>query len=665
MKLTLPRLQRAVNAFIHDVVMAALSFVVAVMLRLGPEALTTINDSLLLALGLFTAVSAGVFWSMGLYRGIWRYASLNDVIAIVKAVTLAILVFSVVTFMVTRLEAVPRSTLLINWFVLVALLSAPRMLYRVIKDHGVGHLLEQGGQARVPVLVVGVDDVAETFVRAMARDPAAAYEVLGLVDPTNNRVGRQVRGVPVIGGLEELPGLLDEVSMRDRPPQRLVLTKHLERDRMEGLLDLADSRGMTIARLPRVSDLQSGAKEGAEGGASALEVKPIAIEDLLSRPQTKLDRAAMSRLLAGRRVLITGAGGSIGAELVRQVAALEPARLILLDSSEYNLYAIDQELERGFPALPRRAVLGNVRDRGRLDSLMAREQPELVFHAAAYKHVPMVEANPVEGVLTNVFGTRNVADACLAAGVDAMVLISTDKAINPSNVMGASKRLAETYCQSLDLAQSRRRARGETGTTRFVTLRFGNVLGSTGSVVPLFQRQLAEGGPLTVTHPEVQRYFMTLQEAVELVLQGAALSIANPQDDAGKIYVLDMGQPVKIVDLARQIIRLAGHRPGHDVEIAFTGLRPGEKLHEELFHDKEPMLQTPHPGLRLAAPRTVNPELLRRGLDELAEQARSRDRGAVLSLLQRLVPEYRAAEATADERPGAVLDGGSTGRSVS
>ena len=673
MRFALPRLQRAVNALIHDIVMAALSFAIAISLRMGPDGLLPVNESLVLALGLFTAVSAGVFWFMGLYRGIWRYASLNDVIAIVKAVTLAILVFSVVTFMVTRLEAVPRSALVINWFVLIALLSAPRMLYRVVKDHGVGHILEPGSQSRVPVLVIGVDDIAETFVRAMARDANAAYEVLGLVDPTNNRIGRQVRGVPVIGGLEELPALLDRVTRRERPPQRLVLTKSLERARMEALLDLADSRGMTIARLPRVADLQSGGKAATGALAAPLEVKPIAIEDLLSRPQTKLDRGAMSRLIAGRRVLVTGAGGSIGAELVRQVAALAPTRLVLLDSSEFNLYAIDQELERREPELPRRAVLGDVRDRSRLDSLLARERPELVFHAAAYKHVPMVEANPVEGVLTNVFGTRNMADACLAAGVDTMVLISTDKAINPPNVMGATKRLAETYCQALDLMQRRRgdgapesREPGAARATRFVTLRFGNVLGSTGSVVPLFQRQLAEGGPLTVTDPEVQRYFMTVREAVELVLQGAALSIGSPLDDAGKIYVLDMGQPVKIVDLARQMIRLAGLRPGHDVDIVFTGLRPGEKLNEELFHAKEPMLQTPHPGLKLAAPRTANHELLKRGLDELAEKARDRDKAGVLALLKRLVPEYQAASAAPEApRPLPARDSESAGRGAS
>ena len=501
----------------------------------------------------------------------------------------------------------------------------------------------------MPVLVIGVDPSAELFLREMARDPAAGYEVLGLVDVKGDSDGRQIRGVPVLGTLDELPELLTRTARRDMAPRRLILTRRLEREVMAELLDLADARGMTIARLPRLTDFHSsersgerGGERGGDGGGEPIEVRPIAIEDLLGRPQTPLDRGAMRDLIADRRVLVTGAGGSIGAELVRQIAGLGPRHIALLDSSEHNLYAVDLELSELQPDLGRRAILADVRDRGRIDMALAEARPDLVFHAAALKHVPMVEANPLEGLHTNVCGTRNVADACLEAGVHAMVLISTDKAINPVNVMGASKRLAESYCQARDLEERGRHRHGERPATRFVTLRFGNVLGSTGSVVPLFQRQLARGGPLTVTHPEVARYFMTVKEAVELVLQGAALSIDKPVDDAGKIYVLDMGAPIKIVDLARQMIRLAGLRPGEDVEIVFSGLRPGEKIREELFHDQEPMLQTPHPGLRLAAPRTVNLELLSRGLDELGEAIAGRDQAAALAVLRHLVPDYRA-----------------------
>jgi O-antigen biosynthesis protein WbqV len=621
-------------AFVHDVAMAGLSFAVALYLRLGEQAYDWLAGPLFYPWVLFTTVCVGVFWFTGLYRGIWRYASLNDMFAIARAVTLALLLYLPLTFMVTRLEGMPRSMLVINWFVLAALLSVPRLLYRVLKDRGFQHLLERGDTNRVPVLLVGAGDAAEVFIREMARDPAAPYEVLGLVDEKGTRVGRQMRGVRVLGHLNDLESVVERVTRRSRPPQRLVLTRPLQREAMERLLELADERGMTIARLPRLADLKS-------GDGDRIEIQPVAVEDLLGRTQTKLDRGAMRRLIEGRRVLVSGAGGTIGSELVRQVAGHGPGELTLLDYSEHLLYAADLEMSERHPALPHQAVLADVREPRALDAVMAEHGPELVFHAAALKHVPMVELNPVEGVLTNVIGTRNMADACRRAEVAGMVLVSTDKAINPNSVMGASKRLAECYCQALDIAERDRAQRNGGPATRFVTVRFGNVLGSAGSVVPLFQRQLAAGGPLTVTDPRMTRYFMTVHEAVELVLQASALGLGSSIEATGKIYVLDMGEPVKIVDLAKQMIRLAGLRPDKDVEIVFTGARPGEKLVEELFHDGEPMVATGHPGLLLATPRTLNLELLSRGLTELSELAAARKRDETLAFLSRLVPEYR------------------------
>ncbi|HIJ63133.1 MAG TPA: polysaccharide biosynthesis protein, partial [Rhodospirillaceae bacterium] len=367
------------------------------------------------------------------------------------------------------------------------------------------------------------------------------------------------------------------------------------------------------------------------------EVKPIAVEDLLGRPQTVLDRSAMRSLIEGRRVLVTGAGGSIGGELVRQIADCAPAALSLLELSEFALYTIDQEISESHPELPRRPLLADIRDDARIAQVMREERPELVFHAAALKHVPMVEANPLEGVRTNAIGTRVVADAARAHGVRLMVLISTDKAVNPSSVMGASKRAAESYCQALDLD-------GAAG-TRFVTVRFGNVLGSTGSVVPLFQRQLAAGGPITVTHPEMTRYFMTIREAVELVLQTSALGFAHPDLYQGRIFVLDMGEPVKIVGLARQMIRLAGLRPDTDIKIRFTGLRPGEKLFEELFHGAEAPVPTNLEGILLAAARAGDLAAIGGTLDALDQACRGLDLPAALASLARLVPEYQTAEA--------------------
>jgi FlaA1/EpsC-like NDP-sugar epimerase len=623
------RTSRAAIAFLHDLVMAGAAFVGALVLRLGDGAWSRLENGLWLPGLIFVAVAAVVFLVTGLYRGIWRYASLSDLVAILKAASLALLLFLPVTFLVNRLEAVPRSAYVIAWFLLVTLLAFGRVAYRVYKDHGLRHLFERASGQRVPVLLIGAGDEAEVFVREMGRARQAPYEVLAMVDDKGGRVGRSIHGIPVRGPLDRLDALLREIAHRDRRPQRLVLTRRLPRETLESLLALAERHGMTLASLPRLTDLGS-------GDPAALEVRPVAIEDLLGRPQATLDRAAMRRLVAGRRVLVTGAGGSIGSELCRQLAALEPAELALYEASEFNLYAIDRELGGRWPALPRHALLGDVRDARRLAEVFALRRPQLVFHAAALKHVPLVEENPLEGILTNVVGTRQVAEACRAGGADAMVLISTDKAVNPSSVMGATKRLAEGWCQALDLAERKK------GGTRFVTVRFGNVLGSTGSVVPLFQAQLAAGGPLTVTHPEVTRYFMTIREAVELVLQASVLGLEGGEE-AGRIHVLDMGEPIRILDLARQMIRLAGLTPGRDVEILFTGLRPGEKLTEELFHQQEPLAPTAHPSLRLASPRVANPELLARGLDELAGAAERRDTLEALRLLARLVPEYQGA----------------------
>ncbi|WBO57972.1 polysaccharide biosynthesis protein [Acidocella sp. MX-AZ03] len=366
-----------------------------------------------------------------------------------------------------------------------------------------------------------------------------------------------------------------------------------------------------------------------------MALQPIAIEDLLNRRQVQLDRAAMADLIAGKRVMVTGAGGSIGSELCRQLAMFTPAEILLLDSSEFALWQIDLEIRELAPALPRRAVVADVRDAPHMRAIADEFLPDLVFHAAALKHVPIVEANRLEGLRTNALGTQVVADAVAAAGASLMVLISTDKAVNPSSVMGASKRLAEMYAQALDV-QARRSQQG----LRCVTVRFGNVLGSTGSVVPLFRRQLAQGGPLTVTDPGMQRYFMTVREAVGLVLQASAVGSGAEAIPDGGIFVLDMGEPVKIVDLARQMIRLAGLKPDEDIQIKFTGLRPGEKLFEELFHGAEQPVPTEHEGLLMATPRLADLAAVRRAMEALARHAARGDEAQAMALLQQMVPEF-------------------------
>jgi O-antigen biosynthesis protein WbqV len=631
----LPNSRRALLTFAHDVAMAAIAFAIALYLRIGDE-FFGYEPHLTLSYGVgFTAIAAVVFLTTGLYRGIWRYASLPDLFNIVRAVTLTVLIFLPVMFVFTRLERLPRSTLPIDWLVLIALLGGPRLGYRLFKDRGLDHIIEHGRTRAVPVLLISAREGADTFIRETMRDPDVVYRVVGVVADTESRVGREIYGVPVLGTIDTLEAVVERLDRRGQRPQRLVVTgQGIEAGEINRLLDRASALAIPLARLPRPTELRQ------DLGTGRGSIEPIALEDLLGRPQAVLDRTAMARLVEGRRILVTGAGGTIGSELSRQIAALRPAGLTLFDNGEFGLYAIDGELRELWPDLAIRPLLGDVRERARIEAVIAAEAPQIVFHAAALKHVPMVEANPLEGLLTNVVGTRNVAEAARTNSVPLVVMISTDKAVNPTSVMGAAKRLAESFCQALDLDEARRHGNG----TRFVTVRFGNVLGSTGSVVPLFTRQLSAGGPLTVTDPEVSRFFMTVREAVELVLEASAAEMAEAR---GKIVVLDMGEPVRIVDLARQMIRLAGLRPDHDIQITFTGLRPGEKLHEELFHNAEAPVPTQNPSLRLAAPRTADYAVIARSIDELEREIRAGDTHRALALLQRLVPEYRRDEAAA------------------
>lgn len=624
---------RARIAFAHDIIVAAFSFVAALYLRVGGDFDYFSTEFVALATAIYTVIAAAVFWTMRLYAGVWRYASMEDLVAIIRAVTAIVLVFLAAMFLISRLEFIPRSTLPINWLVLLALLGGPRFLYRLFKDRRANDAADRDGERRIPVLLVGAGDSAELFIRAINRARRSAWHAVGLIDEKGRRVGRNIHGVQILGNVDDIPAIVERLDREGHRPQRLIVTKsRIEGEEIQRLLAIADDLGIGLARMPQLDDFR-------EDVDSSPDIRPIRIEDLLGRPQASLDRDSMAALIGGRRVLVTGAGGTIGSELCRQIAAFDPAAIVLLDNSEYQLYAIDLEIGEKAPALPRQTILADVRDQDRISRVFAVERPELVFHAAALKHVPMVELHPDEGALTNVIGTRIVADTCQTHGVRAMVLISTDKAVNPSSMMGATKRVAESYCQALDLAQA---ARGD-DRTHFVTVRFGNVLGSTGSVVPLFQRQLAAGGPLTVTHPDMTRYFMTVREAVELVLQASVQGVTD-NTDQGKIYVLDMGEPVKIIDLARQIILLAGFQPDIDVKIEITGPRPGEKLFEEILHASEELVATPHPGILLAAPRAADLAALGRAIDALAEAAHAGNSDRTRAIVQELVPEFQSPD---------------------
>jgi FlaA1/EpsC-like NDP-sugar epimerase len=624
------RFDRVTLSMVHDIAMAVLSFQISLYLRVGDDLTQYSNDLLIGGTITFALAAAVAFHWTGLPRGVWRYVAIDDMMLVARAVTFAILLFLPAMFLWSRLADLPRAALLINWFVLFALLIGPRLLYRSVREGRLDLTLGGPREDQVQVLIVGANDGAELFLQANRRRRRAPYYVVGILDDAERRQGRRMGSVEVLGTPQALETIVADLKGRGLRPQRLVIaTPQLDGEALSALVDLADRCGMTAVRLPRINALSDGNPSDA-----ALEVNPIAIEDLLGRPQTVLDREAMDRLVRGRRVLVTGAGGSIGSELVRQIAARNPAKLVLVENSEFQLYAIDREVEETWPQLARDAAIADIRDAERLRWLMHTHRPEIVFHAAALKHVPLLEANPSEGALTNAIGTRNVADAAIGAGVQAVVMISTDKAVNPTNVLGASKRIAEMLCQTLDAAA---------GSTRFVTVRFGNVLGSSGSVVPLFQRQLAAGGPLTVTHPDVERYFMTIREAVELVLQASVLATSDEVSARGGILVLEMGEPVRIQDLARRMIRLAGKRPDIDVTVAFTGLRPGEKLFEELFHAEEQATPTAINGIKLAQSRAADLAKLRQAIDRLEALARAGDAEATLAAMRELVPEYRPA----------------------
>ena len=553
----------------------------------------------------------------GLSRLHWRFISFRDLAIIATAAVVTALML--VLLMIGAGLPLPSPAFpVILALVLLVLLTMPKLIYRLMRQKP-----EPGGASQTAILI-GDGDQAELFLAAHAKT-SAPYRVVGLMALSGKHVGRRVHGLDIIGAADNAGPAL--TKLKQKPDLLIIAAADMAGQVLADLLQIAEQHDIRVLRAPSATRLAPADQK--------VELQPIVIEDLLNRRQVLLDREGLERLIAGMRVMVTGAGGSIGGELARQLAGFAPAELLLLDSSEFAVWQTDIEVAELAPTLPRRIIVADVRDARRIQAIMRDCRPELVFHAAALKHVPIVEANRLEGLRTNALGTQIVADAAASCGARLMVLISTDKAVNPSSVMGASKRLAEMYCQALDVAARHRR-----GTMRCVTVRFGNVLGSTGSVVPLFRRQLARGGPLTVTHPDMQRYFMTVREAACLILEASKVGIGEEAIPDGGIFVLDMGEPVKIVDLARQMIRLAGLHPDKDIEIHFTGLRPGEKLFEELFHGHERPAPMTHKGLLMACPRLADMQAVSAAFEALRQAAMNADEAAAVEIIHRLVPEF-------------------------
>jgi FlaA1/EpsC-like NDP-sugar epimerase len=599
--------------FIHDLFWAAIAWMGAYWLRLNLSEVPDIEWTASLRwLPVVIVVQAVLFRRLGLYRGIWRFASIPDVVRIAKASFLGTATIAVILFSVNRLEGVPRTAILLYPFLLLFLLSAPRLIYRIWKDRGA--VLSAGRRA----LIVGAGRAGEMLVRDLRR--ASEFSPIAFVDDDPKKKGSEIHGVRVRGRCEQIPRLVEKLGVEII----LIAVPSATDKEMRRIVEICEGTGVPFQTLPSMSEILSGQASG--------DLRDVSIEDLLGRAPIKLDRKGIQAHLGGKRVLVTGGGGSIGSELCKQIARFSVAELIVFERSEFNLYQIERTLKRSFPGLHLSAILGDVTDQADVEQAISRFRPEIIFHAAAYKHVPLLEYQVRQAVRNNVLGTYTVAEAAIAAEVDEFVLISTDKAVAPENVMGATKRAAEVLVQSMN---------GIAG-TRFINVRFGNVLDSAGSVVPLFREQIRAGGPVTVTHPDVTRYFMTIPEACQLIMQAATIG------KGGEVFVLDMGDPVKISYLAEQMIRLSGKRPGQDVRIEYIGLRPGEKINEELFNEHESPTPTQHSKLLLAHPLTVDPRMARKAVIELTEACRSFDESAILHKLKLLVPEY-AQQSAVDE----------------
>ena len=610
-RFSLDRLRRPLVVFLHDLLMVPIAWLASYWLRFNlleipPDYLSRALE----AIPFLIVVQAFAFYWSGMYRGVWRFASLPDLIRILKAVAAGAAVSFVLFFLLYRMAEIPRSLVLLYPLLLLIFLSGPRFLYRWSKDH---RLTLTSGKR---VLIVGAGRAGEQLVRDLLRKQGHEYSPVAFVDDKSRRHGQDLHGVPVVGYCDQITEVVQrleiEIIMLAVPSAKAAQMRHL--------VELCEASGVPFQTVPPLDALMS-------GQVSINELREVSIEDILGRDPVSLDWEGIRQGLEGRTILVTGAGGSIGSELCRQIAALGPARLVLLENSEYNLYALEMELASRFPTVRLSASLGDVRDQAKVEQVFSTQQPNVVFHAAAYKHVPMLENQLREALQNNVLGTRNVALAADRHSCSEFVLISTDKAVNPTNVMGASKRIAEIFCQNLD-GQSR---------TRYITVRFGNVLGSAGSVVPLFRKQIREGGPVTVTHPDMERFFMTIPEAAQLILQAAVLG------KGGEIFVLDMGEPVRIQYLAEQMIRLSGKQPGTDIAIVHTGLRPGEKLFEELFHEQEKLGYTGHEKILLARHREVDWQQLMATLNRIEAACEVFDTALLLELLTTLVPENRIA----------------------
>jgi FlaA1/EpsC-like NDP-sugar epimerase len=591
-------------ALAHDVAACVGAWLCAYWLRFTPDLPNYYLDQALQTLPWVVAVHAVLFWSFGLYRGIWRYASLPDLRRILMSVGAAAATVPTLLFMLQI--AVPRTVLILTPILLILAMGGSRIAYRAWKERMLSGIMTA---EREPVLVLGAGESASNLIKDLARSPQ--WRVVAVLDDDAANIGRQLHGVNVVGRFNEIPRWQRRFSVN----QAIIAMPEATHSERRRVVEFCNHAGLKVLTVPSYDDLVS-------GRVTLSQVRHVELDDLLGRDPVKLDTAGLRGWLAGRVVMVTGAGGSIGIELCRQIARFQPRQLVLFEQNEFALYTVEQEFAASLPKQAVAPAVGDVKDAARVEQVIRAYRPTVIFHAAAYKHVPLMEGgNAWQAVQNNVAGTHVIARVAATSGVEKLVFVSTDKAVKPTSVMGASKRLAEMVCQALQRPEG----------TRFVMVRFGNVLGSTGSVIPKFREQIAAGGPVTVTHPEVTRYFMSIPEAVQLVMQAGLMG------RGGEIFVLDMGDPVKIADLARDLIRLSGFSE-EEIRITYTGLRPGEKLYEEPLASDESLLPTPHPKLRIARARPENSDWLQRLESWLRDGGD--DDARVRAELAKWVPDY-------------------------
>ena len=595
--------------FIHDLVMVPCAWFGAYWLRFN---LDDIPQKFFYAavsyLPYVLTIQVCLFWLFGLYRGVWRFSSLPDLIRIGKSIIAGMFLITIGLFLYDRLQGVPRAVMPLYLILLLLLICVPRFMYRAWKES----LL--GGEAGERALIVGAGAAGELLVRDLIGNKNSGYVPVAFVDDAKNKKKREIRGIRVAGTIEKIPDLIESL----RIDVILIAVPSASDAEMRRIVEICEASKIPFKTLPSVKDLLS-------DQVTRESLRDVFIEDILGRDPIHLNWQAITESLKGKTILVTGGGGSIGSELCTQLTRVNPDRLIVFDRSEFNLYQIDTHLASINPNTNRKVILGDVTDRLAVRRVLQELKPDVIFHAAAYKHVPLLENQIREAVLNNVIGTKILAEEAIAATIERFVFISTDKAVNPTNVMGATKRAAEILCQNLNNAEG----------TRFMTVRFGNVLDSAGSVVPLFRAQIKAGGPVTVTHPEISRYFMTIPEACQLIMKAETVGLG------GEVFVLDMGEPIKIAYLAEQMIRLSGKRVGDEIEIKYVGLRPGEKLHEELFHEHELLMPTGYEKLLLAQARVYDKDSWIAHIDELTRACLQNNEAETLKILKLLVPEYQ------------------------